>query len=250
MLAIPAPIPTTARLLRWSLCIILAATASACTPQGEQASPSPSVEAEPVFLNEEVLCEAVSHELLKDKLSFQVEDYNYKHIHETDKNGNSANSFNCNLYGQQSPPDERYGILIGYAPEGKLRAGIHNEPFSALDDDGLEPVTFEGIEGRGYVWSWNDNTRFLPVQAPTVTVPTILANTTTTRQAPGRLWGSISHQGWRRPGCQAGSRWPVTRPIPRPSWWPSRYPRGCQGPWPGLAVQQSLGSPDSSRSWQ
>ena len=158
MLVIPAPIPTTARLLRWSLCIILAATASACTPQGEQASPSPSVEAEPVFLNEEVLCEAVSHELLKDKLSFQVEDYNYKHIHETDKNGNSANSFNCNLYGQQSPPDERYGILIGYAPEGKLRAGIHNEPFSALDDDGLEPVTFEGIEGRGYVWSWNDNT--------------------------------------------------------------------------------------------
>ncbi|MCR2052693.1 hypothetical protein NSA19_07500 [Actinomyces bowdenii] len=144
--------------MRWSLCAILATTVSACTPQEERTTASPSVRTEPVFLDEEVLCEAVSHQLLKDRLSFQVENYNYKHSTGTDKNGNLANSFNCNLYGQQSPPDERYGLLIGYAPGAKLRAGINNQDFSSLDDDGLAPVTFEGIEGRGYVWSQNQNT--------------------------------------------------------------------------------------------
>lgn len=159
VLAISTPIPTGSRLLRYSLCIILAMSAAACVPQEEHNAPlSPSIEAEPVFLDEEILCEAVSHQLLKEKLSFQVEQYNYKHRTTTDKNGNSANYFNCNLYGRQSPPDERYGLRIGYAPEGKLSANSNDGLFSDLDNKNLDPVTFEGIEGRGYVWTWHQNT--------------------------------------------------------------------------------------------
>ncbi|MCR2052694.1 hypothetical protein NSA19_07505 [Actinomyces bowdenii] len=139
--------------------MLLAATTSACAPPQEHAGASPSVEAEPVFLDEEVLCEAVPHQLLKEELSFQVEDYNYKHRTSTDKDGNPANSFNCNLYGQQSPPDKRYGLRIGYAPNGKLNANSHDGFFTDLDSKNLDPITFEGIEGRGYVWLLSEKTR-------------------------------------------------------------------------------------------
>ena len=145
--------------MRPLLYAILAVALSACAPQEEHASPSQSVEVEPVFLDEEVLCEAVSHRLLKDTLSFQVEDYNYKHHTSTDRNGNPANSFNCNLYGVQSPPDERYGLRIGYAPGGRLNANSNDGFFTDLDGKNLDSVTFEGIDGRGYVWFLSEKTR-------------------------------------------------------------------------------------------
>lgn len=143
---------------RLALCAVLAISMSACAVTGRpEATPSSPTTAEPVFLVDETLCEAVSHQLLKDELSFQVEDYTYEHKAFIDQNGENADTFNCNLYGQQSPPGSRYGLRIGYAPKGKLNANSNGGHFSDLDSLEMKSLTFEGIEGRGYVWLRQDN---------------------------------------------------------------------------------------------
>ena len=128
---------------------ITAVILAACTGPGAGVS-SPSASPEPTYLTEEILCDAVPNDLLKDQLSLKVRFYHFQHSSDVDQNGLTVNYFECRLYGDQSSPQGTFGLLISYNPYEQLRLS-HTE-FSSLDEKGLDETTFDGIDGRGYVW--------------------------------------------------------------------------------------------------
>ena len=128
---------------------ITAVILAACTGPGAGVS-SPSASPEPTYLTEEILCDAVPNDLLKDQLSLKVRFYHFQHSSDVDQNGLTVNYFECRLYGDQSSPQGTFGLLISYNPYEQLRLS-HTE-FSSLDEKGLDETTFDGVDGRGYVW--------------------------------------------------------------------------------------------------
>lgn len=139
-------------------CIALTAGLTACGGV-RQTTPSPSSSPEPAYVTEEVLCDAIPNDLLGDQLSLKVKFYHCKHFSNVDQNGATVSYFECRLYGDQSTPQGAFGLQIGYAPYGHLRANpLSNAEFSSLDEMGLDETTFEGIDGRGYVWLGGGNT--------------------------------------------------------------------------------------------
>lgn len=131
------------------LCTALAVGLMGCGGAG-RTTPSPSASPEPTYLTEEILCDAVSNDLLKDQLSLKVRFYHFQHSSDVDQNGLTVNYFECRLYGDQSSPQGTFGLLISYNPYEQLELS-HTE-FSSLDEKGLDETTFDGIDGRGYVW--------------------------------------------------------------------------------------------------
>lgn len=131
------------------LCTALAVGLMGCGGAG-RTTPSPSASPEPTYLTEEILCDAVPNDLLKDQLSLKVRFYHFQHSSDVDQNGLTVNYFECRLYGDQSSPQGTFGLLISYNPYEQLELS-HTE-FSSLDEKGLDETTFDGIDGRGYVW--------------------------------------------------------------------------------------------------
>lgn len=124
-------------------------------PGLDAASPSPT----PTFLSQETMCEVVPSRILVEEMSFRTTDYAFEHRTAPWRKNGSADIFFCNLKGHRNSMTAVFRIRIAYWPDATLNASSPY-PFSDLDNDTYhndpQPVTFDDVEGRGYVWHDKD----------------------------------------------------------------------------------------------
>ena len=145
-------IPRVVRAVRDWVCVLgalaLAVGVAGCGGPGVgAASPSPT----PTFLTQETMCEVVPSRILVEKMSFRTTDYAFEHHTSTGENGANTDTFICNLNGRQGSMTATFRIRIAYWPGATLNASSPY-PFSDLD-----PISFDDVEGRGYIWITNRN---------------------------------------------------------------------------------------------
>ena len=149
-------IPRVVRVVRVWACVLgavaLVVGVAGCAGPGlDAASPSPT----PTFLAEETMCEVVPSRILVEEMSFRTTDYTFEHRTAPWRKNGGADIFSCNLNGRRNSMTTIFRIRIAYWPDATLNASSPY-PFSDLDNDTYhndpQPVTFDDVEGRGYVW--------------------------------------------------------------------------------------------------
>ena len=154
-------IPRAVRVVRGWVCglgvLALAVGVAGCgCPDIEAAPPSPT----PTFLAQETMCEVVPSRILVEEMSFRTTDYAFEHHTSTGENGANTDTFICNLNGRQGSMTATFRIRIAYWPGATLNASSPY-PFSDLDNEppnnDLQPISFDDVEGRGYIWITNRN---------------------------------------------------------------------------------------------
>ena len=155
-------IPRAVRVVRGWVCglgvLALAVGVTGCGCPGiGVASPSPT----PTFLAQETMCEVVPSRILVEEMSFRTTDYAFEHHTSTGENGANTDTFICNLNGRQGSMTAVSRIRIAYWPGATLNASSPSYPFSDLDNNihnnDLQPISFDDVEGRGYIWLTNRN---------------------------------------------------------------------------------------------
>lgn len=137
-----------------SLCALVLAVSAACAGGGRagpDASSSASASAEPTFLADETLCGGIPATLLDETFAVRPTRYMYYH-YRYDFDSRIVKTFRCEIEGWDS--SSRFvRILIFYDLNGRQNLPFGNAvDFEDLDTSGMEPVSFDGAEGNGYIW--------------------------------------------------------------------------------------------------